>query len=378
MRRVLLVTPGQAPAEMALWAAVVERRDIDLAVLGPWSHRSRLHYTFGQELRPLPGTRAIDARVWGRRHQHHSWWWYPDLPGVVRRFRPDVVHVISEPWGLLVEQATRSHSVVVAHGAFTRWEFGGARSSSLRRSVGERSLPRLSGYVSWNRQGIDAVRDAGLPPDTPTAVIPAVAPPPSKHVATIRSQPRQVGFVGRLAEEKGLDVLLHALAQLEERAPALTVVGDGPLRGSLEQLAGQLGLDATFVGVVKLGEVDARLAQFDVLVVPSVLTSKDEEQFGRVLVEGMSAGVPIVATRVGAQADVVGGAAVLVPPGDAGSLASGIEALLDDEPRRRRLAAAGIERYQRRYAPGVLASEIVALWERVLSGSPQQDSANES
>jgi glycosyltransferase involved in cell wall biosynthesis len=369
MRRVLLVTPGQAPAEMELWAAVVERGDVDLAVLGPWSHRSRLHYTFGQELRPLPGTTAIDARVWGRRHHHHDWWWYPDLPAVLRRFRPEVVHVISEPWGLLVRQATRSHPVVLAHGAFTRWEFGGERRSSVRRRVGDRLVPKLAGYVSWNQQGIDAVRAAGLSPGSPTAVIPAVAPPPSTRVANIRADARHVGFVGRLAEEKGLDVLLHALAQLEGRNLALTVVGDGPLRGSLEELAHQLGVDATFLGAVKLGEVDPLLAQFDVLAVPSVLTERDEEQFGRVIVEGMSAGLPIVATRVGAQPAVAGDAAVLVGPGDADELASAIGSLIDDEPRRQQLAATGIERYHRCYAPSVLASDLVATWERALAGA---------
>lgn len=367
MKRVLLITPGQAPDEMALWAAVAERGDVDLAVLGPWSHQSRMHYTWAQELRPLPGTRAIDARVWGRRNHHRQWWWYPDLPGVIRRFKPEIVHVLSEPWGLLVAQATRSHPVVIAHGAFTRWEFGQAWASSLRRTLGKQIVPRLSGYVSWNRQGIDAVMDAGLSANAPTAVIPAIATPPSAHGVAIRPHARQVGFVGRLVKEKGLDVLLHALSQLEARKVALTVVGDGPLRGSLEQLAQQLGVDATFTGAVKLGEVDPLLAQFDVLAVPSLLTNDDEEQFGRVVVEGMSAGLPIVATRVGALPDVAGDAAVLVQPGDVGALAVAVGSLLDDEPRRRELASIGIDRYRRHYAPSVLAAEVVALWEQALA-----------
>jgi glycosyltransferase involved in cell wall biosynthesis len=213
------------------------------------------------------------------------------------------------------------------------------------------------------------VRGAGLPAHVPTAVVPAIVPQvPS--VASNDGPPRRLGFIGRLAEEKGLDVLLQAMGHLRDCSLGLTVVGDGAMRGPSERLARELDLDVTFVGGVEPGEVLRWLPSFDVLVVPSVPTHATEEQFGRILVEGMASGVPIVTTRVGAQPDVVGDAAMLVPPRDAAALANAIRALVDDESGSRKLAAAGVQRYQAHYAPDALASRIVTVWAQALSALP--------
>jgi starch synthase (maltosyl-transferring) len=120
-------------------------------------------------------------------------------------------------------------------------------------------------------------------------------------------------FVGRLVEQKGVDILLAAWAAIPSPRPYLVIVGDGPDRKSLEERAAALSLTDTvrFVGAVEDAGSCYRTA--DALVMPSRF-----EGMPLVLLEAMSAGLPVVTTSVGgiAEATRQGEMAVLVPSGD--------------------------------------------------------------
>jgi glycosyltransferase involved in cell wall biosynthesis len=103
------------------------------------------------------------------------------------------------------------------------------------------------------------------------------------------------------------------------------------------------------------------MATADVLVLPSVY-----EELGSVLVEGMHAGLPIVATETGGIADAVGEAAVLVPPRDPPALAAALDQLLGDPLRRAELAAAARDR-ARGYHWDALAQRVLAVYESVIA-----------
>ena len=153
-----------------------------------------------------------------------------------------------------------------------------------------------------------------------------------------------VGLLGRIVREKGLEPLVRAL-QLEPRL-RLRVGGEGGDRGFLEMLAREAGVDDRLevLGPVRPDRVGEFYSSLDVLAVPSIPTDSWTEQFGRVAVEAMAAGVPVVSSDAGALPDVVGGAGIVVPAGDADALAA---ALLDAAgPRRAELIAAGLVRAQ--------------------------------
>src|SRR5699024_10933653 len=126
----------------------------------------------------------------------------------------------------------------------------------------------------------------------------------------------RVGYVGRLESHKGLMVLLDAV----EASPglSLTIVGNGPLRPDLVARAsrGHLAGRVTVLGSLAEDELQRAYQEFDVLAVPSLTTSSWKEQFGRVVVEAMASGVPVVASNSGSLSDLVGGAGLLVPEGD--------------------------------------------------------------
>ena len=148
--------------------------------------------------------------------------------------------------------------------------------------------------------------------------------------------------VGRLERGKGVHHALAAVATLPPRHEArLVVVGDGEERGSLERLAADLGLAgrADFVGALPRERVATYLQAADLFVFPTVYP----EAAPLALLEAMSCGVPIVASRVGAVPEIVdrdGESGVLVPPHDVEALAAAMRALIDDPERRQAIGDA--------------------------------------
>ena len=153
-----------------------------------------------------------------------------------------------------------------------------------------------------------------------------------------------MGYAGRLADHKGVDVLLDAVAGMPE--VQLTLAGDGPAAGALRQRAAKPDLAGrvTFLGRLDDHELAAFYGGLDVLAVPSLTTPTWVEQFGRVAVEAMAAGVPVVASDSGALPDVVGEAGLLVPPGNAEILRVALEDVLGDPELAGRLRDQGLRR----------------------------------
>jgi glycosyltransferase involved in cell wall biosynthesis len=165
--------------------------------------------------------------------------------------------------------------------------------------------------------------------------------------------------VGRLAQQKGIDVAVRALARIREREPAavLVVLGEGPERARLEALGG----DGVYLPG-RVGDVASWYRRAELLVHPARW-----EGFGLALLEAMVAGKPVVATRVSSAPEIVldDETGLLVPPDDPDALAEAALALLGDPARAAAMGLAGLARARREFSVDGMADGTTALYSAI-------------
>ncbi len=180
-----------------------------------------------------------------------------------------------------------------------------------------------------------------------------------------------LGFIGRLDEpRKGFATLLKAFTLLAARRPGvrLLVAGRGDIPRVSAQLPAPLRQHVTFLGQVSDADKARLLRTVDLYVAPNL----GGESFGIILIEAMSAGVPVLASDLDSFRRVLedGQAGELVPVGDATALANAAERLLDDPGHRQALRTAGAA-VVRRYDWSTVATEILGVYQRVTDGAAQ-------
>jgi glycosyltransferase involved in cell wall biosynthesis len=166
-----------------------------------------------------------------------------------------------------------------------------------------------------------------------------------------------VAFIGRLSAWKGQDVFAEAIAQLDE---AVGVVAGDQVPGTdhaaaLDRQAAELGIDERLVRLGFVDDVDVVLGAADAVVVPS----KRPEPLGLVALEAAAAGVPVVATSAGGLAEFVreARAGALVPPGDAGAVATALRAIAQGP-----VEVGGLPE---RFTAGRMVTELQALYDEL-------------
>jgi colanic acid/amylovoran biosynthesis glycosyltransferase len=227
------------------------------------------------------------------------------------------------------------------------------------RSFLERRLAEAAFVVAISEYNRQFIRAHGSPARIPVHVVhcgleptaypfrPRV-PPPTRAIRAL--------CVASLQEYKGHRVLLHALADAGARLDRvqLELVGDGPARADLEQLAGDLGLAARvrFHGSLPEPAVADLLEAADLFVLPSVVARNGQQEgLPVVLVEALAAGVPVVATRLSGVPEVIRdeSTGLLAEPGDPDALARSIEAVIDDPVAARARANTGRQLVEREF-----------------------------
>jgi glycosyltransferase involved in cell wall biosynthesis len=204
-----------------------------------------------------------------------------------------------------------------------------------------------------------------------------VIPEPVRHQAfgerrTRNGEPFVAAMVGRIAPWKGQDVFLRAFAGAfpdgDERAVILgaPLFGEEPYERALRALVGQLELGDRVELRGFTDDVAGELAQVDALVHASVIP----EPFGRVIVEGMAAGLPVVAAAGGGPDEIVTESVdgLLYPPGDVDELAAALRRVATDAGLAERLGSAAVER-ARAFSPELAAAQTSAFYRRVLEAA---------
>jgi glycosyltransferase involved in cell wall biosynthesis len=348
------------------WTELARRPGVELTVLVPsvWPEGGRPVRATVEDGAPY---RLIRSRpVLGGVHALH---FYPLLPYHLACHRPDLLHVEEEPWNVVTAQAALLGKALGARVVFFTWE-------NLRRSYPFplasllRTVLRLSdGAIAGSETARDLLRHRGFAGRL--HVLPQYGvDAPSASAASRAAERFVVGYAGRLVVHKGVDTLLDAVAGLPSSVHLL-VVGDGPHRPALRERVQRLGLQGRveMVGAVPHGAMAAQLARMDALVLPSLTSTRWKEQFGRVLIEAMALGVPVIGSDSGEIPWVIGQAGLVFPEGDGPALRQRLAALLDDAALGRDLAARGRARVAAHFTHDVLAARTYAIYADVLSAA---------
>ena len=345
---------------------IARHADVELRVLVPphWQDAARgalpleRAHTADYELRVTP------VRFNGNFHLHY----FPRLGEEMRAFRPQIVHIDEEPYNLATWHALWHARKVGARTLFFSWQNIVRRYPPPFRWGEAWVLRRVDYALMGTQSAADVWRAKGYA--GPLAVVPQFGVDP--HIFAPPSEPRApdvptVGFVGRLVEEKGGADLLHALARV--RAPwRLDVVGEGPHKPILQALATRLGVaERVRFTALPSTQMPDFYRRVDVLAVPSRTRPNWKEQFGRVIVEAMACGVPVIGSDSGAIPDVIGGAGLIFPEGDVPALAAHLQTLLARPALRRELGERGRQRVLAHFTQKQIAAQTVAVYREMLS-----------
>lgn len=302
------------------------------------------------------------------------------LSEIVHRTAPEIVHVEAEPWQAVTAQAVmlaqRAGTPVGVQFAESGPQMQGA-SGRLRREAARQVLRRCDYAIGWAQASSELA--SALAPHARILTMPGTGfevdgdadigrstseerahwfgeTPPGSHA---------IGFVARLAPEKGVSDFMAACDALVNRLDIrIAIAGAGPLENAVETWARERTWVRTH-GLVSRRDATRCAASADVILIPSRTIGKRREQFGKVAIEAMAAGTPIVCYACGALPEVVGPGGTVVPEGDVAALVTATERYLRlPEQERQRISALAVERAAD-FSNERLAERLVELWAEI-------------
>jgi glycosyltransferase involved in cell wall biosynthesis len=345
---------------------LARRPGLDVTVVAP-SRFFELGRWMEAERPPAPEYRleVLPVALPMVRGQRHAYFYPRGLVRLMRSLRPDVVDLWEEPYSAVSTQVALARRAVAPGAPLVL----NPSQQAVKRQPppfrwGERFVVRSASYVVGRSSESVAVVEAKGYRGPSTVIghgieLGFLGPrdrAASRRELGLPEDGHLVSFAGRLVPDKGVDVILDAVA----RTPGLRalIVGEGPEEGALRAQAARLGIEGRvhFHAPLPMERVGVAFTAADVVAMPS-----RHEPWGRVAVEAMACGVPLVAGAAGHLPALVGEHGRLVRPGDADDLARALgEAIEEPEPARsERLARA------REYAATFSWAALAERWEAV-------------
>jgi glycosyltransferase involved in cell wall biosynthesis len=304
----------------------------------------------------------------------------PLIEPTVRGIMPDIIHSQHPVWlGDLAVSFAHELRIPLVFTFHTRYDEY-AQSyvpivAGLASKVAEEVVRRYMRQCTHIVAPTPAIRDLILreyPSDVPVSIVPSpvdLARYKEKDSKRIRQEfgldkYELLLYIGRVAKEKGLDLLVNAFAKvIAERPQArLLLVGGGPYRRALESLVQRHGLTekVIFTGVVPHEEIPDYTAAADLFVFTSVTDTQ-----GLVLVEAMAAGVPAVAVEAPGPIDILAGGGGVLVAAEEDAFVQAVLTLLEDEVRRKEMGQEALRLVQP-YAISETTNKMLAVYEEAI------------
>lgn len=347
---------------------------VDLTVLVPpaWQDRrgalvAQPRYTAGYEFKIVP------LRLNGSYHLH----FYPTLAAELAHRRPHLLHMDEEPYNLATWLALRAAKRNGVASIFFTWQNIERRYPPPFRWFEGANYRRARVAIAGNGAAATVLRQKGYRGEV--AVIPQFGVDPELFCPAVAQSDEldsglHIGYAGGLLPEKGVDLLIRACAGLQGNWQ-LQIAGEGNERSNLQTLVAQLGLTerVQLLDRLESTQMPAFYRGLDLLVLPSRTLPTWKEQFGRVLIEAMACGVPVVGSDCGEIPNVIGEAGIIFPEGQVEALRHQLQLLLDDPAQRRRLGGAGRQRILTHFTMAKIAQQTVSVYERAIQKNRSHD-----
>ncbi len=352
--------------------------DIELKVLVPdwWKH-----YGKWRRADVAPGSQLFDVR--------RAWWpwmgpaqfylhWYPQLESILRSYRPDVIDLWEEPWGLV-----SAHTVRLRNRLYPAIKVISETEQNLNRRLPppfetfrRYTLKHANFLIGRSKEAVQVAKAKGY--SGPSCTIPnAVDTQLFRPMDRLESRRELgwdpelfvVGYIGRLVERKGLRDLVEAL-KLCPAGIAVAFVGDGELQdwlssqAELPELAGRI----LCVPGKPLGELPVVMNALDVLALPSRTVPTWKEQFGRVIIEANACAIPVIGSDSGAIPEVIEDGGIIFPEGNIQELAAAMTGFHADRDRCTRLGQAGYQQVMAKFTWQRVAERMGEIY-RTLAGA---------
>jgi glycosyltransferase involved in cell wall biosynthesis len=293
----------------------------------------------------------------------------PRLAGLVRSVRPDLVHLHGQFAGslgqLALAGAGRPRSVY--HVQWPSFLDDAGPWSRLRNRVAEMlSCGRATAVVAVSESDrTEYLRRKLCPPEKISVIHNAYAVELDRMPAPPPPDGQVVGFVGRLSDQKGVEYLIRAAPGVLANHPAakFVLVGDGPERVHLEELARSLGIASAIEFAGYQAQPSEWIKRSSVIAIPSIY-----DPFPLVTLEVMALARPVIASAVGGLPEAVedGRTGILVSPRDPEALANAIGRLLDAPELCSQMGEAARTRARERFSPDAISAQFAALYRRLL------------
>jgi glycosyltransferase involved in cell wall biosynthesis len=323
-----------------------------------------------------PGEESIQVAHWpARLHGHNHFHVYKEA---ARLFddRPDLVHIDEEPYSMVTLQLAHIAARRRIPSVFFAWQNLNKRLPPPFRALRAHVYRTVDGGIAGTDRAAEVLRATGF--RKPIAVIPQFGVDAARFSpdAGQRAETRArigagkadfvVGFGGRIVREKGVHLLLEAVRGIPDCH--LLLLGNGAEQGALAESAERMGMASRvhFAARIRSLDMPQWIAALDVLALPSLTGRRWAEQFGRILVEAMSCGVPVIGSSSGEIPDVIGSAGIVVPEGDVPALREALIAMQAAPARRATLGRLGRARVVAHFTNERIAEATADFYQSVL------------
>jgi len=341
----------------------------------------------GRRQRLTPGAAGYDITVLRAAFKDHiRAFFYPNVPGIIRKasvFRPDIIHVMEEPFSLAAYEFLRIKKLF-ARPAKTilysfenidirqRFPYSVFQSYNLDNAdaivvVPEESMPL------WRKRGFRGkISTIGLGVDS--GFYRKV--PKERAFEALKTGPNDiftVGYAGRVVKEKGIETLVEAQGILKKDNLTCRLLiagsGDDKYKSSLIKRSADLGVGGliSYLGPLSQKDLPYFYSAIDALTLASLTTPGWKEQFGRTLIEAMACETPVIGSSSGEIPNVIGEAGLVFKEGDATELAERIKRLMTDVVLRKGLSRKGLERARDEFSWKAIAGKYVKLYGELLN-----------